>query len=100
MTEQQKLAAITRRHFFKQGGLGIGALALAGLMNDKLFSSVAEAGEKAGPLAVKPPHFAPKAKNIIYLFMAGAPSQIDLLDNKPKLIELNGQKIPEDIIKG
>src|SRR5262249_5410652 len=52
------------------------------------------------PMAARPPHFSPKAKNIIYLFMAGAPSQVDLLDYKPKLNELDGQKIPESIIKG
>jgi hypothetical protein len=99
MTEDEKIKLMTRRHFFKRGGLGIGALALTALMNERLFSN-AQAGDAVNPLAVKPPHFAPKAKNIIYLFMAGAPSQLDLFDSKPKLIELNGQKIPEDIIKG
>ncbi|HYG78001.1 MAG TPA: DUF1501 domain-containing protein [Planctomycetota bacterium] len=96
MTNDEKaLQALTRRHFFKQSGLGIGALALTSLLNEKLF-----AADRTDPLAVKPPHFAPKAKNIIYLFMAGAPSQLDMFDYKPKLIELNGQKIPEEIIKG
>ena len=51
-------------------------------------------------MAPQPAHFAPKAKNIIFLFMAGGPSQIDLFDPKPKLNALDGEKIPEDIIKG
>ena len=52
------------------------------------------------PLAPKPSHFAPRAKNIIYLFMAGGPSQLELLDYKPRLIELNGQPVPESLIAG
>ena len=52
------------------------------------------------PLAPRAPHFAPKAKSVIYLFMAGAPSQVDLFEYKPKLHELDGQKIPEELIKG
>ncbi len=103
--EEDALKAITRRHFFRQAGYGIGATALAALLNDGSFPATAHADQhtKPGspdPLAVKPPHFAPKAKNIIYLFMAGAPSQIDLLDPKPKLVAYNGQNIPEEFIKG
>ncbi len=95
------LKPITRRHFFQESGLGIGAIALLSILNEKLFANPTE--ESAGPvntLASKPAHFPPKAKSIIYLFMAGAPSQLDLLDYKPKLKELSGQKIPEEIIKG
>jgi len=73
----------TRRHFFKQAGFGIGALALAGLIDEQLFANPA-----------------PKAKNIIYLFMAGAPSQLDLFDHKPKLAQYDGQDIPQEFIKG
>jgi len=51
-------------------------------------------------MAAKPPEFAPRAKNIIYLFMAGGPSQLELFDYKPKLIELNGQPIPQSYIEG
>ncbi len=99
MNADEALKDITRRHFFKSGGLGVGALALGALMNEKLFSTAAHAASD-NPLAPKPPHFKPKAKRIIYLFMAGAPSQIDLFDPKPKLQELNGQAIPEEIVKG
>jgi hypothetical protein len=109
--QQALLKAMTRRHFFQQAGYGIGATALASLLNDGLFPAQADAQSKIGNqkskiddsanfLAPKPPHFAPKAKNIIYLFMAGAPSQIDLLDPKPKLVQYNGQNIPEEFIKG
>src|SRR5689334_2574238 len=110
----ERLKAITRRHFFKQSGYGIGSLALGSLMNETLFAAAAGANDlpqsplrKGGSLEESPlakggnrgvldprsPHFAPKAKNIIFLFMAGAPTQLDLFDYKPKLVQLNGQKI-------
>ncbi|HEX5483287.1 MAG TPA: DUF1501 domain-containing protein [Terriglobia bacterium] len=93
------LRAVTRRHFFKQAGFGIGAAALTGLLG-----RFAYAGEPLGaapnPLAPKPPMFAPKAKSIIYLFMVGAPSQVDLLDYKPKLQQYDGQTIPKDLLHG
>ena len=91
------LKGITRRHFFRQSGFGIGVAALANLLREDLFLPAAHA---AGPFEPRAPHFAPKAKSIIYLFMAGAPSQVDLLDYKPKLTELNGTNAPEDIFKG
>ncbi|HVN77494.1 MAG TPA: DUF1501 domain-containing protein [Terriglobia bacterium] len=94
---QNFLRAVTRRHFFKQAGFGIGAAALTTLINRYAFGYD---GLSANPLAPKPPHFTPKAKSIIYLFMAGAPSQVDLLDYKPKLQELDGQHIPESMVKG
>jgi hypothetical protein len=97
------LRAVTRRHFFRQAGFGIGAAALSSLLNRYAFASglsTTPALNAVNPLAPKTPHFAPKAKSIIYLFMAGAPSQVDLLDYKPKLQELNGQHCPEDIIQG
>ena len=87
------LRAITRRHFFRQTGFGIGGLALSALMDERLFA--AQAGD---PLAPRPPHFAPKAKRIIYLFMAGAPTQLDLFDDKPVLRTHNGQEIPAEFV--
>src|SRR5579875_3050857 len=84
------LRAVTRRYFFKQAGFGIGAAALTGLLGG--FSYAGVPGKAApNPLAPKPPMFAPKAKSIIYLFMVGAPSQVDLLDYKPKLQQYDGQ---------
>src|ERR1700731_1930030 len=84
----------TRRHFFQQAGFGIGSLALGSLLNDTLFGQ-----PPVKPIPAKPPHFAPKAKRIIYLFMAGAPSQLDMFDYKPALIKYNGQPLPEDRLK-
>jgi Protein of unknown function (DUF1501) len=94
---QQLLRAITRRHFFRSSGVGLGAVALASLLNQR---DVAAAPAVRNPLAVRPPHFAPRAKQVIYLFMAGAPSQLDLFDNKPKLVELNGKPCPGEFLKG
>src|SRR5947207_15668880 len=90
----EHLQFITRRHFFSRCGLGLGSIALGALMNQ------ARASTLSNPLSPKRPHFAPHAKNIIYLFMAGGPSQLELFDYKPKLIELNGQSIPQSFIEG
>ena len=88
---REPLLHLTRRHFFQQSGFGIGSLALASLLDRSL---LAQTGTLQGT------HFAPKAKNIIFLFMAGAPSQLDLFDYKPTLTRLDGQPCPEDVIKG
>ncbi|HZQ47270.1 MAG TPA: DUF1501 domain-containing protein, partial [Verrucomicrobiae bacterium] len=96
---QQALHAITRRHFFSKSAWGIGGIALASLLNDKLFAAKSEP-MSINPLSPKPPHFAPKAKRVIYMFMEGAPSQLDLFDYKPKLVELNMKPCPEELIKG
>ena len=100
--DQEMLRAITRRHFFKQTGFGIGAMALTALLDEKLFAQSAanSANGTPGHPENRLPHFAPQAKNVIYLFMAGAPSQLDLLDYKPKLKELDGQPVPQEVIKG
>src|SRR5712672_3227340 len=91
------LRTITRRHFLKNCGIGLGTVALASLVNEKLFAG--ESAAAANPLAPKAPHFPAKAKHVIYLHMAGSPSQLDLFDYKPKLQELNGQPCPESIFK-
>jgi hypothetical protein len=89
----EKLQFVTRRKFFQQCGTGMGALALASLLNENLFAAPAA---QNGPIG---PHFAPKAKNIIYLFQSGGPSHLDLFDYKPELIKRNGEKMPADILK-
>jgi len=94
--QQQALQAITRRHFFGKAAVGIGGLALASLLNDRLLAGGASA---LNALAPKQPHFPAKAKRVVYLHMAGSPSQLDLFDYKPKLNELNGQPCPESIFK-
>ncbi|MEK7677428.1 MAG: DUF1501 domain-containing protein [Verrucomicrobiota bacterium] len=96
---RQHLHAITRRHFFGKCSGGIGAMALASLLNEKLFAGV-PAHAVPNPLTPKAPHFPAKAKRVIYLFMEGAPSQLDLFDYKPKLVELNMKPVPEEVVKG
>jgi hypothetical protein len=87
------LRAITRRHFFGDCAVGLGSLALASLLDSR-------AATTADPLAPKPGHFPARAKNVIFLFMAGGPSQLELFDYKPKLVELNGKSIPDSFIEG
>ncbi len=83
---------MNRREFFGRFGLGLGGAALTGLLQ-----SEARATENPFAGVLAQPHFAPKAKRIIYLFMAGGPSQHDLFDYKPKLKEMNGQDLPESV---
>src|SRR6185503_18726095 len=90
------LQDLTRRHFFRQAGFGIGSIALSSLLERELRGQEAS----LNPMAPKRPHFAPRAKNIIYLFMMGAPSQLDLFDEKQKLRQYNDQPVPEEVIKG
>ncbi|MFP6602551.1 MAG: DUF1501 domain-containing protein [Pirellulaceae bacterium] len=97
----EQLIRSTRRHFFRDCGLGIGKIACASLLaSDLAGSRQLAADETTNPTAPKKPHFAPRAKRVIYLFMAGAPSQLELFDNKPKLAELEGKPIPPAVIKG
>src|SRR5437870_1600524 len=94
--EPEYLKLSTRRKFFQQCGTGMGALALASLLNENLFGATTAkhaAGVPAGP------HFKPKAKNIIYLFQSGGPSHLDLFDYKPELIKRDGEKMPEEMLK-
>ena len=92
---------VTRRHFFNDCGLGVGKIALASLLTDALGPRPVAAGAPAGNLmAPRPTHFAPKAKSVIHLFMAGAPSHLDLFDYKPALARFEGKPIPPEIIAG
>ena len=79
-----------RRNFLTSSASGLGMAALGAMLS---------ADEATNPLAVKPPHFAPKAKNCIFLLQAGAPSQLDLFDPKPKLNELHGKPLPNEILE-
>ena len=96
-SDERFLRAVTRRYFFAQNGLGLGSLALGALLNGEILASHSSS---ANPMDSRPPHYPAKAKRIIFLFMAGAPSQLDLLDNKPTLVRLDRQKIPAEIIEG
>jgi hypothetical protein len=82
--KQERVRDNTRRHFFQQAGMGLGAMALSTLVNEHPL---------AAPLVAK-------AKRVIYLFMAGGPSQLDLFDYKPALNKFDGQPIPEEFIRG
>lgn len=92
------LQQLTRRSLLKVAGYGIGSLALGSLLAEGASAQERPAGQN--PMSPKPPHFAGTAKSVIFLFMAGAPSQIDLLDPKPMLVKHNGEPIPEEIVKG
>lgn len=92
------LQHVTRRQFFSRCGLGLGSLALASLLKEGRL--LADPGGLPTSNVSKAPVFPPRAKNIIYLFMAGGPSQLELFDYKPKLIALNGEPIPTSFIEG
>ena len=94
-----ELQHITRRHFFSRCALGLGPIALASLLKGPALFG-ARPSALANPMAPKQPHITPRTRNIIYLFMAGGPSQLELFDYKPKLVELNGQPIPQSYIEG
>ena len=89
---------ITRRWFFKECGVGLGAMALGSLLSGKAFGAAKPT--IANPLAPKAPHFPGKAKRVIYLFMAGAPSHLDLFDYKPALVKFGGTLPPPELLKG
>ncbi len=89
----------TRRHFFGKSAAGIGTAALASLLNPSLFADKPDSISQPHGV-MKAFHHAPTAKRVIYLFMAGAPSQIDLLDYKPKLNEMFDKDLPDSIRKG
>ena len=91
---------VTRRHFFGECGVGVGKIALASLLTGVTSSAARAAAAPSNPLAARPPHYAPKAKSVIHLFMAGAPSQLDLFDHKPKLTEYAGKPIPPEVVGG
>jgi hypothetical protein len=96
-----KAAAVARRHFFRECGIGVGKIALAGLLTDALTGKTfGSPGDGPNPLVPRSPHFAPKVKRVIHLFMAGAPSQLDLFDPKPELTRLEGKPLPPSVIGG
>ncbi len=104
MTKQEELAQeyknlITRRWFFKQCGVGLGSIALAQLLGGSI-AKAADAASLTNPMAPKQPHFAAKAKRVIYLFMAGAPSHLELFDYKPELAKWDGKLPPAELLKG
>lgn len=94
--DMASLKQVTRRQLFRDCGIGVGKLALASLMvGDAGPALAAKAGVLTNGL-----HYPPRAKRVIFLFMAGAPSQLELFDYKPKLVELQGKPIPPSVIAG
>ena len=93
---QENFLNVTRRHFLGECGVGLGKIALASLLT----GAVARGAGEGNALLPKQPHFPGKAKRVIHLFMAGAPSQLDLFDYKPELVKLEGKPIPPSVIAG
>ena len=89
---------LTRRHFLEMARTGIGAAALATLLNEDL-SAPTPVGPQQAPGLPGLPHFAPKAKRVIYLFQSGAPSQHELFDYKPRLADLVGSELPSSVAR-
>ncbi len=83
----------SRREFLKSSAYGLGALSIGGMIVPNAFAGIED------PLAPKAPHFTPKAKSVIWLHMAGAPSSLDLFDYKPDLVRLHGQPMPDSFRK-
>src|SRR5687768_14317840 len=91
---------LTRRSFLGKATTGIGSVALASLLNNRLLGVEAANPLLAGRGIINPLHFAPKAKRIIYLYMAGGPSHLETLDYKPQLAKMHGEAMPESFTKG
>lgn len=91
----KNLDKINRRNFLTKTAMGFGGLALSSIINP--FSSYASNDDDL-PLGV--PHFAPKAKRVIYLFQSGGPSQLETFDYKPLLEKMNGEQLPDSVRKG
>ncbi len=88
---EERLLGVTRRHFLQGCGAGMGGLAL---------SRIAGGQESDNPLAPRKAHFRPRAKNVIYLHMAGSPPHLDLFDYKPELVKHDGKDCPDEFLKG
>ena len=90
-----------RRWFLSQCGVGLAGIAASSLMAEETPNQLSTSGSGiTNPLAPKQPHFPGKAKRVVYLFQAGAPSQLELFDHKPELAKLSGQLPPPELLKG
>src|SRR2546421_3069096 len=89
---------MTRRHFFGRNACGIGAAALANLLPSGLLAGITPDGSPDALPGL--PHFKPTAKRVIYLFQSGGPSQMELFDYKPRLMEFAGTDLPESVRNG
>ena len=94
---RERLRHLTRRHFFRESQVGLGAIALSSLLAG---DAPARTGSASDPLAPKPPHFAPRARRVIYLHLTGSPPHLDLFDYKPELVKHDGEPCPDAFLKG
>src|ERR1051325_2519454 len=90
---------VARRWFLRQCGVGLGSIALASLLGEDSARGAAPPAT-TNPLAPRQPHFKPRARRVIYLFMGGAPSQLDLFDYKPSLAKYDGKPVPQEVVMG
>jgi hypothetical protein len=93
-----ELADVTRRHFLSGAGVGLGALALASMTRDEARADIAIDARQ--PLTERRPHFAPRAKRVIYLHLTGSPPNLDIYDYKPELVNRDGQDCPQQFLNG
>lgn len=100
MNCQNYIPNYTRRDFLTKTSLGLGAVALGSMLSPQMLAAKPNLMIDTGNGILGKPHFSPKVKRVIYLFQSGGPSQIDLYDPKPMLIERNGEELPESIRKG
>ncbi len=96
--DKEAFLQVTRRHFFWSAGVSVGSIALGSLLNKDLRAATAKT--RTDPLAPRPTHYKPQAKSVIFLLMAGAPSQLDLFDFKPQLAKFHGKKVPKELVEG
>jgi len=97
---EERRRFLTRRWFFRDCGVGLASIALGSMLKDYVAPSGYGATLGTNPMAPKQPHFAAKAKRVIYLFQAGAPSHLELFDNKPELAKWNGKLPPAELLEG
>ncbi len=95
---KEHLLQISRRHFLKRSGFSLGSIALGSLLAETF--GLAGTTSTPNPLAARKPHFLPRAKQVIYLHMVGAPSQLDLFDHKPTLEKYDDKLCPQELIEG
>ena len=98
--ELECLRGTTRRHFFGNCAVGLGAIALNQLLTREVAAAKTESPQAFDPLAPRRAHFARQATNVIYMFMAGGPSHLELFENKPALSQYHGQLPPKSLVEG
>ena len=91
------LRDLTRRHLFRECGVGLGKIALTALLAGP--RGLAAVPDRPHPRTPRKPHYAPRVDRVIFLFMAGAPSQLDLFDYKPELLKYDGTSVPQEVVR-